>query len=287
MVAAAGGWSQEGQQQRYLHQLQHQQYQLQQNLLQQLQHQEPEFVQQPGEEDEANTGEGIQLTLPTVSQQRLEAGLPAEQCAVLVSQLKRFGPANRFSGTDREVIKAGRQAVELSLRFIADRLAPPLRAEGVGKGSNATPLSVSEVLVMAWQGLCDRKATGTLKVEKFTSAFLTSSVLRSVIVKHHMASTEWPMVVKDSTPEELHLTGRVSAELVYSFAPLIEYAPEAEMLQPTLLPVLMLIELLERNSWPQPRDSGGPTSAGFQAQLQMQQQQAQQAQPAPEWAREI
>ena len=60
-----------------------------------------------------------------------------------------------------------------------------------------------------------------------------------------MAEREWQTVVADERLDGMQLCRVVTSEMISMFFPYVECAQEAEMLQPALLPILLLIDSLE------------------------------------------
>jgi len=138
---------------------------------------------------------------------------------------------------------AGQQAVELTMRYLAHML---LRGRG--------PFQVHEVVWVihkACKGLLDRNAT----MPQLTSQFLTSVVLRGLLVKQQMGpdGTQWPEVHVNTESVEFHkFSQHLTHLIVGSLESNIEVAPEALVLPPILLPLLLLIEVMHQNEWPAP-----------------------------------
>lgn len=175
--------------------------------------------QQPPQQEQAPaTEEGIAVPLPRIAAEQLDA-LPSGTRASLIAQIENQQAAGSQSP---RVVRAGRQAMELALRFLGSRLYQP-RAQ----------FTVSQVLDAALGGFLEMIQGGQLEVKAMSSAFLTSTVLRGIIVKHQIADTPWPLVVSDPNP----LQGqKLAGEVICSLLPYVDMAPEADMLPPVLLP---------------------------------------------------
>mgnify|MGYP000878720151 CR=1 FL=1 len=192
--------------------------------------------------------EGILMPMPSIARQQMEAVLSVKQTFTLEKQLQRFTQQGiESSGAeDQAVIQAGKQAIELCLRYLSNKLLSLDRLSSIrDRNLQSNSLVASEVLTMAWQEFLCRNSQGSVKIGPCTSAHLTSSVLRSIILKHEMAEREWPTVFADDSLDGMQLCRVVTSEMISMFLPFVECAQEAEMLQPALLPILLLIDSLE------------------------------------------
>ena len=140
----------------------------------------------------------------------------------------------------RTLSVAGQQAVELTMRYLAHML---LQGDG--------PFQVHEVVWVihkSYLNLVHRQ----IPIPTLTSQFLTSVVLRGLLMKQQNGGSQsWPEVHVNTESVEFHkfsqhVTHRIVGSLEYN----LEIAPEALVLPPILLPLLLLIEVISQHGWP-------------------------------------
>jgi len=140
---------------------------------------------------------------------------------------------------------AGQQAVELTMRYLAHMLF-------THPAGHQEPFDVHEVMFATHevaQAIHKNKAFGTT----CSSQFLTSVVLRGLLVRQQMDPDGWPeVVVNTSNAEFTRFSQYITANFLELMNPLIEVAPEAKVLPPVLLPLLTLVEVCQKSKWPMP-----------------------------------
>lgn len=140
---------------------------------------------------------------------------------------------------------AGQQAVELTMRYLAYMLF-------THPAGHQEPFDVHEVMFATHEvahSLHCNKAFNTT----CSSQFLTSVVLRGLLVRQQMDPDGWPeVIVNTSNAEFTRFSQYITANFLDLLNPIIEVAPEAQVLPPVLLPLLTLIEVCQKSKWPKP-----------------------------------
>ena len=179
---------------------------------------------------------------PDIQREKFEF-LPPAQRGTLARQINN---QKNLSRVNPAVVKAGHQAVELSLRIIAHRLI--LRPAG------PVTFSVSQVLKVAWSIFSRQLAEGKLRLMPVTSVHLTSVALKKIIRGHSSAGSDWPQVREDQGLASSQQTSKCAGDLICELFPFVDMAQEADLLPPILLPLVTLVDHFESNGWPAPMD---------------------------------